>query len=697
MAKQNKPAIRFKGFTDAWEQRKAKDLCSISTGKSNTQDRVDDGIYPFYVRSPIVEHSNRYLFDEEAVLTVGDGVGTGKVFHYVNGKYDLHQRVYRMFDFSEEITAKYFYYYFSNHFYDRVMAMTAKTSVDSVRYEMIADMDIALPKVKEQMAISAYFDRLDHLITLHQRKYDKLQVLKKAMLEKMFPKNGSSVPEIRFKGFTDAWEQRKLGELVDRVVRKNTNNESTLPLTISAQYGLVDQITYFNNRVASRDVSNYYLVLNGEFAYNKSTSDGYPFGAVKRLDLYEKGVLSTLYIVFVPKKEQQIDSDFLTVFFDTNRWHKGVAERAAEGARNHGLLNISAEDFFDIDLSVPKDVVEQKQIGAFIRQLDDLITLHQRKPYSHIQRRCNMLNEAQRTDKFCEYYAKWITVYKKGAIRQVTMDKYLMTQKWLEKLIPDLKICDLNRIAYQQLLNDYAEYHERQTTMDFHHQLKGAVLDAVDEGLIDRDPTRKAIIKGKAPSTKKIKYLNQFELHTLLASLELKDEVNWDYFILLVAKTGMRFSEALALTPKDFDFYHQTLSISKTWDYKGAGGFQPTKNKSSVRKIQIDWQSVIRFSELVKGLPDDQPIFVDGKVYNSTVNDVLSRHCERCNIPVISIHGLRHTHASLLLFTGVSIASVARRLGHSSMTTTQKTYLHIIQELENKDIDLVMRSLSGLN
>ena len=121
------------------------------------------------------------------------------------------------------------------------------------------------------------------------------------------------------------------------------------------------------------------MVLNGEFAYNKSTSDGYPFGAVKRLDLYEKGVLSTLYIVFAPKKEQQIDSDYLTVFFDTDRWHKGVAERAAEGARNHGLLNISAEDFFDIDLSVPKDIVEQKQIGAFIRQLDNLITLHQRK------------------------------------------------------------------------------------------------------------------------------------------------------------------------------------------------------------------------------------------------------------------------------------------------------------------------------
>ena len=153
-----------------------------------------------------------------------------------------------------------------------------------------------------------------------------------------------------------------------------------MPLTISAQYGLVDQITYFNNRVASRDVSNYFLILNGEFAYNKSTSDGYPFGAVKRLDLYERGVLSTLYIVFAPKNTQKINSDFLTVFFDTDRWHKGVAERAAEGARNHGLLNISAEDFFEIPLSVPRDVTEQSKIGAYFKHLDNLITLHQRKP-----------------------------------------------------------------------------------------------------------------------------------------------------------------------------------------------------------------------------------------------------------------------------------------------------------------------------
>lgn len=300
---------------------------------------------------------------------------------------------------------------------------------------------------------------------------------------------------------------------------------------------------------------------------------------------------------------------------------------------------------------------------------------------------------------FKKYYKNWIKVYKEGAIREVTMSKYKMTLKWVEMLTPDLKLKDINRMTYQKLLNDYAEVHERQTTMDFHHQLKCAILDAVDEGLIERDPTRKAIIKGKAPRIKKPKYLNQFELHTLISNLNLERRINWDWFILLIAKTGMRFSEALAITPKDFDFSHQSLSISKTWDYKTNSGFSPTKNLSSVRKIQIDWQTVIQFTELLRNLPEDKPIFIvkeDKRIYNSTVNDLLTRRCKKSNIPVISIHGLRHTHASILLFAGVSIASVARRLGHASMTTTQKTYLHIIQELENKDVDLVMRSLSSL-
>lgn len=307
-----------------------------------------------------------------------------------------------------------------------------------------------------------------------------------------------------------------------------------------------------------------------------------------------------------------------------------------------------------------------------------------------------MLTIEEKSELFYIYYEKWIHIYKEGAIRDVTMRKYEITLLWLKRLVPELRLSQLNRISYQQLLNDYAEFHERQTTMDFHHQIKAAVLDAVDEGFIDRDPTRKAIIKGRPPRIKKIKYLNQFELHTLLVNLKLTSEINWDWLILIIAKTGMRFSEALALTPKDFDFSHQSLIVDKTWDYKGDGGFLPTKNKSSIRKIQLDWQTIIKFSELIKGLPDDKPIFVNGRVFNSTINGVLERYCKKLEIPVISIHGLRHTHASLLLFAGVSIASVARRLGHASMTTTQKTYIHIIQEMENRDIDLVMRSMAGL-
>ena len=277
------------------------------------------------------------------------------------------------------------------------------------------------------------------------------------------------------------------------------------------------------------------------------------------------------------------------------------------------------------------------------------------------------------------------------------MDKYKLTLAWVKKLAPKKRLCDIDRISYQQILNDYAKDHERQTTMDFHHHLKAAILDAVDEGLIDKDPTRKVIIKGKEPRPKKTKYLNQFELHSLLSNLNLDAGINFDWLILLIAKTGMRFSEAIALTPADFDFNKQTLSVSKTWNYKGEGGFQPTKNKSSVRKIQLDWMLVSQFSTLIKDIPVDKPIFIREKaIFNSTINSTLERHCISSNVPVITIHGLRHTHASLLLFAGVSIASVAKRLGHSSMNTTEKTYLHIIRELENKDVDLVMRSLSGL-
>ncbi|WP_270579227.1 restriction endonuclease subunit S [Eubacterium sp. AF05-24] len=168
-----------------WDKKYVGDICKIQTGKSNTQDETSQGSYPFYVRSPIVRKSNRYLFDCEAVLTVGDGVGTGKVFHYVTGKFDLHQRVYAMTDF-KIVSGKYFYYYFSHFFYDRVMRMTAKTSVDSVRYEMIDKMTIQIPCHEEQQQIVSFLDCLEHSVIEAEKTLNLLEKLKSGCLQQLF-------------------------------------------------------------------------------------------------------------------------------------------------------------------------------------------------------------------------------------------------------------------------------------------------------------------------------------------------------------------------------------------------------------------------------------------------------------------------------------------------------------------------------
>ena len=397
MEKSRKPKIRFKGFTDDWEQRKLIDICEYVDYRGKTPIKTDHGIFLVTAKNIKFgyidyESSQEYILEEdyEEVMRrgkpeIGDVLITteapcGNIAQVNICDIALAQRIIKYRGHKNVIDNTYLKHYMLSSCFQMILQeKISGGTVKGIKGSILHQQYIGFPKFDEQLKIGQYFDDLDNLITLHQRKLDTLINVKKSMLEKMFPKQGSKVPEIRFNGFTDDWEQRKLKDLVDRVVRKNTNCESTLPLTISAQYGLVDQVTYFNNRVASRDVTNYYLVLNGEFAYNKSTSDGYPFGAVKRLDMYKKGVLSTLYIVFVPKDKYRVNSDFLTIFFDTNRWHKGVADRAAEGARNHGLLNITADDFFDIDLLLPKEIVEQVKIGEFVQKLDHLITLHQRK------------------------------------------------------------------------------------------------------------------------------------------------------------------------------------------------------------------------------------------------------------------------------------------------------------------------------
>ena len=393
MAKQNKPAIRFKEFTDAWEQRKFSDI-TFPAGEKNKENLPlesysitnESGFVPqdekFENGGTMREADKRmyYIVSPNSFAYNPARINVGSIGYQDTGKSVIVSSLYEVFKTSDDVDDRLLWHWFKSPDFQKLIMQLQEGGVRLYfYYDKLCMGQVPLPSLEEQRKIGKLFDTLDHLITLHQRKYDKLQVLKKAMLEKMFPKNGSSVPEIRFKGFTDAWEQRKLGEVVERITRKNENLESTLPLTISAQYGLINQNEFFDKRIASKDVSGYFLVRNGEFAYNKSTSSDAPWGAIKRLDSYESGVLSTLYIVFKILDERKTSSDYIVTYYNTDLWHKGIQAIAAEGARNHGLLNVAPADFFETNLTMPKDYAEQQQIGSFFQQLDHLITLHQRE------------------------------------------------------------------------------------------------------------------------------------------------------------------------------------------------------------------------------------------------------------------------------------------------------------------------------
>ena len=309
-----------------------------------------------------------------------------------------------------------------------------------------------------------------------------------------------------------------------------------------------------------------------------------------------------------------------------------------------------------------------------------------------------MMPKNRKSEKlFYKYFDEWVDLYKEGAVREVTLKKYYRTGSWIRTLSPELKLSQLDRKSYQMIINAYAKTHEKQTVIDFHQHLRSSLLDALEEGIIRIDPTRKVALKGKEPREKKAKFLSQSEVKRLIKVLDLGTHISWDHLILLLLKTGIRFSECLALTPADFDFNNQILTITKTWNYKHPdGGFMPTKNFASIRKIPLDRKTSLKFAKLIKDLEFNQPIFSGKRVFNSVVNRRLRILCETAGVPVISLHSCRHTHASLLIFAGVSVASIARRLGHSTVTTTQETYLHIIKELEVQDTEKILKHLASL-
>mgnify|MGYP002906902547 CR=1 FL=1 len=360
-----KPKIRFKGYTDDWEQRKLGEVFKEYSEKGHTElptlTIIQGG------GTVKREDSDRNLMYDETNLSNYKMVRKDDfIVHLRSFEGGLEKAsldgiispAYHTFH-SDEADSRFYYPYFRSFEFIKHKLVPHVYGIRdgrSIDIEGMKSIEIPYTSLSEQRKIGDYLELLDHLITLHQCKCHLLLKL-----------------------LHNDWEQRKLGKLVDRVTRKNQDLVSELPLTISAQYGLIDQNEFFDKRVASKDVSGYYLIENGEFAYNKSTSTDAPWGAVKRLDRYENGVLSTLYIVFGIKENNPVDSDFLVSYYSTNLWHKGIHEIAAEGARNHGLLNIAPADFFETELTMPQDIEEQKKIGKYFEELERLITLHQHK------------------------------------------------------------------------------------------------------------------------------------------------------------------------------------------------------------------------------------------------------------------------------------------------------------------------------
>ena len=340
----NTPQIRFNGFDEEWEEKNYKEVfdtsvsnntfsrAELTSEKTSTKNvhygdilikynsilsvKKDD--FPFIPDNVKVDSKNFLKNGDIVFADTAEDETCGKAVEITDLENEnvlagLHTFVARpKLQFQEKYLG---YFINSPAYHNQLVPYMQGTKVTSISKANVQKTSVKYPNKAEQTKIGELFSKIDTLITSTQKEYDKLVALKKSMLQKMFPKKGSQVPEIRFKGFTDEWVEKKLGKVTERITRKNSNLESNIPLTISAQYGLIDQRKFFNKRIASKDVSGYYVIYNGEFAYNKSYSDGYPFGAVKRLDNYEKGVLSTLYIIFALDKS--IDSTFLSYFYET--------------------------------------------------------------------------------------------------------------------------------------------------------------------------------------------------------------------------------------------------------------------------------------------------------------------------------------------------------------------------------------------
>lgn len=304
------------------------------------------------------------------------------------------------------------------------------------------------------------------------------------------------------------------------------------------------------------------------------------------------------------------------------------------------------------------------------------------------------------TITLAEYFQQWMETFKKPAISRVTYIKYENTLQHINYYFGNIKLSDLTRLSYQKTINRFAETHAKRTTSSFHKQIRAAILDAVDENLIENDFTRKIITTGREKNSLKSKFLSYTEWQSLIKYTRNHPLNSYNFIIFLSSMTGLRFAEVLGLTLEDIDFKNKIITVNKTWDYKYHTGFKTTKNDSSIRSIDVDNKTIQTIRKVIEFRSikfPTQKICLDdyGKLpVSCTINRHLEKICTKLSISSISFHGLRHTHASVLLFKGVNILSVSKRLGHKDITTTQTVYLHIIKEMEERETKLIMKIMT---
>jgi type I restriction enzyme S subunit len=356
---------------DDWRVVKIKDHAAINTGKRNTQDNAAEGQYPFFVRSQVIERINSYSFDGEAVLTAGDGVGTGKVFHYINGRFDYHQRVYKISDFSPELNGLFFFLVFSTRFYERIMSMTAKSSVDSVRMEMIADMHIPLPSPSEQRAIAGALGDVDALLGALEKLIAKKRDLKQAAMQELLT-GQTCLP-----GFTGEWEVKRLGDIgafsKGRGIRKDEVVADGLPCV---RYGEIythhnDYLKAFNSFITRATAKESQRILKGDLLFAGSGETAEEIGKCIAFLGHEEAYAGGDIAIFRPVGQ---DSKFLGYLMN----HSSVTSQKACMGQGDAVVHISARNLARLELHLPAER-QQTAIASVLSDMDaELAALEQR-------------------------------------------------------------------------------------------------------------------------------------------------------------------------------------------------------------------------------------------------------------------------------------------------------------------------------